>query len=54
MENYEILKSGSEGNCIILRDIIALDMGVPFSIVKPYLKQLKIVFISHIHRRPFS
>lgn len=49
INNYEILKSGSEGNCIILRDIIALDMGVPFSTVKPYLKQLKIVFITHEH-----
>ena len=48
--NYEIIASGSTGNAIILRDYILLDCGVPYIQIKPYIKQLKLVFISHIHQ----
>lgn len=46
--NYEIIASGSKGNAIILRDYILLDCGVPYSKIKNRIKQLKLVFISHI------
>lgn len=49
-DNYKILKSGSSGNCILLRDYIALDMGISFNLIKPYIKDLKLVFISHCHK----
>lgn len=45
---YELLKSGSEGNCIIVNKIIALDMGIPYRQVKTYLKDIKVIFISHL------
>lgn len=47
--NYNIISSGSCGNCIILENEIALDMGVSFKDLTPYYKNLKMVFISHIH-----
>lgn len=47
--NYNIIATGSSGNCILLNGEIALDMGIPFKQVKPYYKGLKMVFISHIH-----
>lgn len=47
--NYNILASGSLGNCTIINDFIAIDMGIPFAKIKPYYKKLKVVFITHQH-----
>lgn len=47
--NYEILNTGSKGNCIILNSDFILDCGVPYKMVKPYLKDIKCIFISHSH-----
>lgn len=46
---YEIIASGSSGNCLILNDIIALDIGVAWKQVAPYAKDLRLVFVSHGH-----
>lgn len=46
---YEILSSSSKANCIILEKIIALDMGISYSKIKNYLKNIKLIFISHSH-----
>lgn len=46
---YEIIKTGSDGNCIILGDNIMLDIGVAYKNVKNYLKDIKFIFISHRH-----
>lgn len=46
---YNILNTGSDGNCIIVNDIVALDMGVPFKKIEPYINKIKLVFISHKH-----
>lgn len=45
---YEILGTGSTGNCIIYNGIM-LDCGLPYKQVKPYLKDIKLIFISHWH-----
>lgn len=52
--NYNILATGSTGNCIILENEIALDVGVSFKEIKPYYKKLKAVFISHEHSDHFK
>jgi hypothetical protein len=46
---YEILSTGSKGNCIIVNNNILLDCGIPYKNVKQYLKDIKIIFISHRH-----
>lgn len=51
---YSILASGSSGNCIIINDIIALDMGIPFKLLGEYTKTIKLVFISHQHSDHFN
>ena len=51
---YSILASGSSGNCIIINDIIALDMGIPFKLLGEYAKTIKLVFISHQHSDHFN
>ena len=47
--NYNILKTGSDGNATIVEDKILLDCGLPYSKIKKYLKNIKLVFISHHH-----
>lgn len=51
---YSILASGSSGNCIIINDIIALDMGIPFKLLGEYAKTIKLVFLSHCHSDHFN
>ncbi len=46
---YEILGTGSTGNCVILNGDIMLDCGLVYKQVKPYLKDIKLIFISHRH-----
>jgi len=47
--NYEIVKTGSKGNFIVINDFIGIDCGVSFTTVKPYYKKLKVLFITHSH-----
>ena len=52
--NYNILASGSTGNCTIVDNFIAIDMGIPFRQLKPYYKKLKIVFTVQDNRYSLS
>lgn len=47
--SYEIINTGSDGNSIVLNNYFALDMGVSYKKIKPYLDKIKIIFISHEH-----
>lgn len=47
--SVRVLASGSAGNCIILNDVLALDMGVSFRTIEPFAGRLKVVFVSHRH-----
>ena len=51
---YNILKSGSLGNCIIFNDYLAIDMGISYKQIKPYLKNLKVVCLTHAHTDHFN
>lgn len=46
---YKVLATGSKGNAVIYHDTIMVDCGVPFSLVKPYLKSIQLVVLSHKH-----
>ena len=46
---YEIVKTGSKGNAIVVFSRFLLDCGVPYKVIKPYLNNIKLVFISHLH-----
>lgn len=48
--NYNIISSSSKGNCIIVEDILMLDCGLSYKKIKPYLKKIKLIFISHDHQ----
>lgn len=47
--NINVIGSGSSGNCIIYEDKIMLDCGLSYSKIKQYLKNINIIFISHVH-----
>lgn len=46
---YNIIGSSSKGNAIIVEDKILLDCGVTYIKLKSYLKDIKLIFISHVH-----
>lgn len=52
--NYEIISTGSKGNCIILNNEFMLDCGVSYKSIKSHLKYIKYIFISHIHSDHFK
>jgi phosphoribosyl 1,2-cyclic phosphodiesterase len=52
--NYNIISTGSQGNAIVLNNIILLDCGVPFRSLKDIYKDLKIVLLTHIHGDHFN
>ncbi|MBR6624589.1 MAG: hypothetical protein IKK91_11960 [Ruminococcus sp.] len=52
--NYNIISTGSQGNAIVLNNIILLDCGVPFLDLKDVYKGLKIVLLTHIHGDHFN
>lgn len=47
---YNIISSGSEGNCVIYFDFIMVDIGVPYSYISQYADKIQLVLISHIHK----
>lgn len=49
MLDYKILSSNSDGNCLIFNKYMAIDMGITFKQIKPYLKELKVILLTHIH-----
>ncbi len=51
---YEIIATGSSGNCVMINGCIAVDMGVPFKALKGIYKRLKLVLLTHIHSDHFK
>lgn len=52
--NYKILNSGSDGNCTIVNNIIAIDMGVSYKRLASHVKNLQLVLLTHIHSDHFN
>ncbi len=48
--NFEIISSSSKGNCIIIENVLMLDCGVSYKKIKEYIKNVKLIFISHSHQ----
>ena len=46
---YHIISTGSKGNAILYHKSILLDCGVPFSSIKPYLYDIQLVLLTHVH-----
>lgn len=51
---YKIIATGSRGNAVVLEDFILLDCGVPYKKLEPYVKDLRLVLLSHVHSDHFN
>ena len=54
MIDYNVLATGSKGNCVIINKAIAIDMGVPFRALKDAYKDLQLILSTHIHGDHFN
>lgn len=51
----EIISTGSRnGNAVLLNGAYLFDCGIGYNRLKPYLKDVRIVFLTHIHTDHFS
>lgn len=48
MIEWEIISSGSKGNCVIINDVM-IDCGVAFKKIKDKLYDIKFLLLTHIH-----
>lgn len=46
--NYNIISSNSTGNCYIYNEDLMLDIGVAFSKIKPYIRKIKLLCLTHL------
>lgn len=44
-----VISTGSLGNCYIYDRELMVDVGVAFSKIKPYLKDIKVILLTHQH-----
>lgn len=51
---FDVISTGSGGNAVVLNKNILIDCGVPFSKIKPYMKDLQLVLLSHCHFDHFN
>lgn len=49
-----ISTGGKAGNAVLLNNHYLFDCGIPYSRLKPYLKKIKMVFLTHIHADHFK
>lgn len=49
-----VIATGSSGNCVILDDLIAIDMGIPYKQIEPYVRDLRLVLLTHRHGDHFN
>lgn len=48
MLDYDIIASGSSGNCVVIENIM-IDCGIPYTQLKDYLYDVDYLIITHIH-----
>lgn len=51
---YDIIQSGSQGNCTIVDRRIAIDIGVPYYKIEQYVPELRLVLLTHQHSDHFK
>lgn len=49
-----ISTGGKKGNAVLLNGCYLFDCGVPFGKLKPFLKRIRLVFLTHIHGDHFK
>lgn len=52
--NYKVINTGSDGNATVLNRTVLIDCGVTFKKLKPYIKELQLVLLTHVHQDHFN
>lgn len=52
--NYKVINTGSDGNATVLNHKVLIDCGVTFKKLKPYIKELQLVLLTHKHQDHFN
>ena len=52
--NYNIISTGSDGNAVIINNFALIDCGVTFRALFKFVKQIKIVLLTHRHADHFN
>jgi mRNA degradation ribonuclease J1/J2 len=47
---YNIISSSSKGNCYIYNQDLMIDIGTAFAKIKPYLRNIKLLCLTHQHQ----
>lgn len=51
---YTIIGTGSDGNAVIVNKHVLVDCGLPYSKIRPYLDDIQLVLLTHIHQDHFK
>ena len=51
---YQIIETGSKGNCTVLEDSILIDIGVSYKKILPFADKVKVVLLTHCHSDHFN
>lgn len=54
MISHEVLSTGSKGNAVIIGKSVLIDCGVPYRMIEPHIRELKLVLLTHIHSDHFT
>lgn len=54
MIDYEVIQSGSSGNAVLINGVILIDCGVSYKKLTPYVRNLKLVLLTHAHSDHFK
>ena len=54
MVKVDVVATGSSGNFAVIENVIAIDAGVSYKVVEPYLDKLKLVLLTHEHGDHFK
>lgn len=46
---YNVIATGSTGNSVLYLNSILIDIGIPYSRLKPHVKDIQIVLLTHAH-----
>lgn len=53
MVPYHIISTGSQGNAVVINHGVLVDCGVSYKAIEPYVRELKLVLLTHIHSDHF-
>lgn len=51
---FNIISTGSQGNAVVINDILLIDCGVPYKALAPHTKGLRLVLLTHEHGDHFN